>query len=497
MSLSRRAILALTLSLSLAPAALAAPKDSLTIGMQQEPSSLDPTADATASIATIMNGNVYETLLTIDRDGGIAPGVAKSWTVSDDGLTYTFKLEPGHRFSDGTQVDANMVKFSFDRSIQANSTNPRRSDVKFIDSVEAPDLETVVFHLKEPDGFLLFTLTQAPFIIVAPGSADTNATQPVGSGPYKLKQWVRGDRLVLALDDSNPQAQKAKLREVTYKFVPAPAAAAAGLLAGDLDAYPGFPSPESLVQFENDPRFDVSVGTTEGEVVLVLNNGKKPFDDLRVRRAINHLIDRQAVVEGAMFGYGTPIGSFFPPTHPAYVDLTGRYPHDVAAAKALLAEAGYPDGFEVKLEVPPFPYARRSGEIIAQQLADGGIKVDYKVVEWPYWIGEIYKNGQYDMTIVAFTSANDIGNFARGPSYFYHYDNPDFDALYTKIRQEGDLQKQYDLLREAQKMIAEEAVHGFLFQLPQLGIWPKDLAGYWTSSPGNANAPLKDLYWKQ
>jgi peptide/nickel transport system substrate-binding protein len=184
-----------------------------------------------------------------------------------------------------------------------------------------------------------------------------------------------------------------------------------------------------------------------------------------------------------MYGYATPIGSFFPPHHKSYVDLTGRYPLDAEAAKALLAEAGYADGLEVTMRLPPFPYARRSGEIIQSQLAKVGIDAKIENVEWGFWISDVYKKKAYDLTIIAHTSPNDMGNFARGPKYFYGYDNPEFNALWDSIRTEPNPEKLDALLKDGQRFLAEDAVHGFLFQLPRLGVFKTGLSGYWTSAP--------------
>lgn len=496
--LLRRAVLALTLSVMFLPVPLGAqPRDSLVIGMQQEPTSLDPTADATAVIATIMAGNVFETLLRLDDSGTVVPAAAGGWEISDDGLTYRVFLEPDGRFTDGAPFDAEAVVFTFERAMAEDSVNPRRNDFRVIESVEAAGEHEVVFTLSEPDNLFLFNLTQGPFAIVSPATAETNGSEPVGSGPYRLKQWVRGDRLVLERNDDHREAGAAALREVTYKFVPDAAAAVAALLAGDLDAFPNVPSPESLVQFERDDRFTVAVGTTEGEVILAINNSRPPFDDLRVRRAVNHLIDREALIEGAMFGYGTPIGSHFPPHHPAYVDLSGHYPLDPERAKALLAEAGFPDGLDAEMPLPPFPYARRSGEILAQQLAAGGIRVSLQNMEWSLWLNDAFRGKNYDLSVIAHTAPNDYGNYARGVDYFYGYHDPAFDALFQSVRRETDPERTDELLGEVQRFIADSAVHGFLFQLPQLGVYHRDLRGYWTSSPGNAAAPLAQLHWAE
>jgi len=468
-------------------------KSSIVIGMQQEPTVLDPTADATAAIDTIFTHNVYESLTSVTETGEVVPALAESWTVSADGRVFTFNLADNVTFHDGSAFDADDVKFSFDRAMAEDSVNPTKGIFKPIESVEVVDADTVRITLKNPDAFFLFNMAQGDASIVAPETADTNKTNPVGTGAYRFDGWTRGSQMTLVKNPDHRDAGDITIDRVTFRFVADPAAAVAALLSEEIDAFPGMPAPEVLEQFKADPRFDVVVGTTEGEVILALNNARQPMSDIRVRRAINHALDRNAIIQGAYYGFGEPIGSFFPPHHKSYVDLTGEYPHDVAKAKALLAEAGA-EKLSLTLRTPHFPYARRSAEIVQSQLGKAGIDVKIEQVEWGFWIGEVYKKQNYDMTIIAHTSPNDLGNFARGPKYFYGYDNAEFNALWEKISTETDPAKLDALLKDGQRFIARDAVHGFLFQLPLLGVWRKELSGYRKSSPV-LFAPLKDLRW--
>ncbi|MGD9866330.1 MAG: ABC transporter substrate-binding protein, partial [Pseudodonghicola sp.] len=317
--------------------------------------------------------------------------------------------------------------------------------------------------------------------IVAPESVDNDATRPVGTGPFAFDSWTRGDRLVLKKYADYRAADAVSLDRVEFRFIADPAAATAALMSEELDAFPGFPAPELLTQFEADPRFTVVVGSTEGEVILALNNSKPPFDKLEARQALSHAIDRAEIIEGAMYGRAVPIGSFYPPHGPAYVDLTGMYPHDSAKAKAMFEAAGVTD--ELVLRVPPFPYATRSAEIVQAELARAGVKVKVENVEWGFWIDEVYKKRNYDMTIIAHTSPNDLSNFARGPEYFYGYQSDEYDALWTAINTEADEARRHELEKQAQVYLAENAVHGFLFQLPRLAVYRQGVDGFWASAP--------------
>jgi len=255
------------------------------------------------------------------------------------------------RFHDGAAFDAAAAKFSLDRILAPGSINPQRSRLRAIRAVEVVDPSTLRLVLSRRSGGLLQSLAFGSAVMVSPASAN-NAVQPIGTGPFRFLRWRRGDSITL---ERNPdyQGAPAALAQVTFKFITDPTAAFAALMAGDVDAFSNYPAPESFAQFAVDRRFKVFTGTTEMETVLGLNERVAPLSNVLVRRAISHALDRRAIIDGAMFGYGTPIGSHFPPRNPAYVDLTGMYRHDTAKAKELLTQAGYPDGFSLTLKLPP------------------------------------------------------------------------------------------------------------------------------------------------
>ena len=297
---------------ALTPINLANAEDRIRIGVQLEPPHLDPTAGAAAAIDEVVYANVFEGLTRIDQSGAVQPGLATSWVVSDDGLTYTFTLEDGVLFHDGSSFDADDVVFSFERAMAEDSTNAQKALFEPISSVAADGADKVVITLKRPTGHFLFNLGWGDAVIVAPESAESNKALPIGTGPFMFDRWVQGDRIELKRNDAY-WGEAVKLEGAAFQIVPDPAAAVAAMMAGDIDAYPNFPAPENMSQFETDSRFTVKIGTTEGETILAINNGKPPFDDLKVRQAIAHAIDRNAIIDGAMFGYGTPIGSHFAP----------------------------------------------------------------------------------------------------------------------------------------------------------------------------------------
>jgi len=477
----KRAVLTgCALLLTLIPAMLLMPQvaraaGSVTIGMQLEPPILDPTASPAAAISEALYGNLFEGLVQFAVDGSVLPQLAGSWDVSADGLTYLFHLRPGVRFHDGRPFDAAAAKFSLARAVAADSVNPQKSRLGAVRDVESVDERTLKISLRRRSGGLLQSLAFGSFVMVSPDSAANNAGHPVGTGPFRFSEWRRGDSLTLV---RNPDywGRPAALDQVTFKFIADPGAAYAALMAGDVEVFHGYPAPESFAQFTADPRFAVFVGTTEGETILSLNNRRPALNNLLVRRAIAHALDRRAIIDGAMFGYGTPIGSHFPPRNPAYVDLTQQYPHDVAAAKRLLAQAGYPQGFAVSLKLPPPSYARRSGEIIAAQLAAVGIHAAIENLEWAQWLDQVFARHDFDMSIVMHAEPLDYDIYARD-EYYFGYSNADFKALMAALEDTVDPVQRSGLLQRIQRKIADDAVNGFLFQYPQLSVWNAHLQG--------------------
>ena len=421
------------------------------------------------------------------------PALAHSWDISDDGLTYTFHLHDGVTFHDGSACDAEDVKFSLDRARAEDSTNAQKVLFAAIDSVDVVDALTVRVTLSRPEGAFLFNMGWGDAVIVAPETAADNATQPIGTGPFMFSDWVQGDRVELTRYPDY-WGEPVALESATFKFISDPTAAFAAVMAEDVDAFPNFPAPETLAQLEADSRFSVVVGSTEGETILAMNNGRAPFDDLKVRQAFSHAIDRQAIIDGAMFGYGTPIGTHFAPHHPAYVDLTGQYPYDPERARALLAEAGHGDGFTVSLKLPPPSYARRGGEIIQQQLAEIGVTAEIENLEWAQWLEGPFHGRDYDLTIVSHTEPMDIGIYARD-DYYFDYQSEAFDALMDELNNTTDPAARTELFQQAQRQVTDDAVNVFLFELAKTGVWNARLTGLWANSPVQAN-DLTGVSWE-
>jgi peptide/nickel transport system substrate-binding protein len=471
-----------------------AARTDLVLGMPLEPPHLDPTAGAAAAIDEVLYANVFEGLTRIGAGGEVLPALAESWTVSDDGTVYTFKLRTGAKFHDGTPFSADDVKFSLDRARAEDSVNAQKALFGAIGSVDVVDPATVKVTLKNQQGSFLYNLGWGDAVIVSPKTADTNKENPVGTGPFKFSAWAKGSSITI-VRNADYWGTPVALEKAEFRIIPDAAAAVPALLSGDVQALPNFNLGDAIPQVEADPRFKIVIGATEGETVLSTNNKKPPFDNLKVRQAIAHTLDRKAIIDGASSGLGTPIGSHFSPANAAYVDLTGTYPHDPAKARELLKEAGFENGFKATLKLPPVAYARDGGQIIASQLREIGIDLEIIPVEWADWLDQVFTRKDYDLSIVSHTEPNDIDIYSR-KDYYFNYDNPAFDKVIEELNLTSDEARRTELFQQAQKILADDAVNGFLFELPKIGIWDAKVEGLWANAPIQAN-DLTGVKWAE
>jgi peptide/nickel transport system substrate-binding protein len=498
MTLRRRTLAQATALLALPGLALDSraqrAKDSVVLGMVLEPTpGLDPTMAAAAAIGEVVHYNILEGLTKVTDGGSVLPLLCVDWTNDPDGKSYNFKLRTGVKFSDGTPFDAEAVRFSFERAKASDSTNKAKKTVfDNISSIATPAPDTVILTLHNPDATLPFRLAENTAVILSPKSAATTATQPVGTGPFKLDSWQKGTAITLVKWDGYRDAAAIKLRRATFRFINDNAAQVAALLAGDIDGMPRFGAVQNLKQFQGDKRFVVGIGSTTGKCILAINNKKKPLDDVRVRRAISHAIDRKAFIDGVLEGLAAPIGSHAAPTDLGYLDLTGLYPYDPEKAKALLKQAGVAAPLNLTLTLPPPSYARKGGEVVAAMLAKVGINAKIENVEWAQWLSGAFK-GNFDLTLINHVEPLDYVQYAD-PAYYWGYDSPAFRALVKKRNEGGRGRQQVALYGDIQRQIATDAVNAFLFNPAQVSVAKRGLKGLWTSSPIFAN-DLSQVYW--
>ncbi|MGE0749683.1 MAG: ABC transporter substrate-binding protein [Variibacter sp.] len=483
-------------ALLLGAAVLSAPahaaKDQVVMALATEPPGLDPTMQASTAVSEVTWMNIFEGLTRFDESGKIQPALAESWT-HEGNKAFTFKLRKGVKFHDGSELTAADVKFTFERNTSDKSTNKRKRIFANMESIETPDPLTVKITLKKPSALLPFFLAEATAAILSPKTAEKDGTNPIGTGPYKFVSWTRGDSLKLEKFADYNGPVKPTIAHATIRFINDENAQIAALEAGDVDYVPVVGAVESVDGFKDDKRFQTLVGMTQGVMFLGLNNKQAPFTDLKIRQALYHALDRQAVNIGTHNGYGKPMGAQTTPLNPYWVDTSGIYEYDVASAKKLLAEAGKPNGFEVNLKILPIPSTRRAAEIIVAQLAQVGVKVRIEVLETAQWLEVVFRNKNYDMTILSQQEPWSILNYTD-PKYLYQYDSAEFRKLIDEAEastNDADLRAK---LAAAQKRQAKDVPSLWLYDFPKVGVARKELTGLWKNSPAPAY-PLAELRW--
>lgn len=466
--------------------------DTIHVGIQLEPTSLDPTSSASSSTSEITYDNIFEGLTKIDRDGNVQPLLARSWVVSSDGMSYTFLLRHDVHFHDGTLLTPEVVIFSIKRLSSSIPDNPQKELFTDISSVEQDGPDTVKINLSEPNADFLFNLGLPAAVIVHPATVTMNKNQPIGTGPYTFKKWIKEDRIVL---DAFPHywGDSPAIKHAEFIFTPSRIQMESALAEGLVDGYQDGSGHNLLNKFAMRRDYVITEGFNEGKVILAINNARPPFNDLRVRRALALAIDKRALAQDPDLKAGKLIGSHFSPRHPAYVELNDRYPYDPTKARKLLLQAGFGSGFDLTIAVPPTSYAQISSFHIASQLEAIGLRVRLIKMTWAEWMSQVFTTKDYDLTIICHVEPFDIHIYAKD-NYYFNYNNMQFKELWRKIKRTTDETIRNKLLGDAQRMLAEDCVNVFLYMKPQHGIWNARLQGAWTSVPIPAIV-LSDMRW--
>ncbi len=449
------------------------------VGIIQEPTSMDPTADATASIATCLLSNVYEGLVRLDATGKIVGNLARSWETSSDGTTVTFHLAQGVKWHDGSAFSAQDVVYSWNRAKDPANKNPHADYWGPVQSVTATDDHTVKVALSTYSDNWLFHMGAGSACIVSQKTVDGNKTSPVGTGPFKFGAWNRGSSLQLTRNDGY-WGSKARLKEVEFRFIGDANAMNNALTAGDIDAIGQVGGPEQLQAFTSNQNFRVIKGAPTGKVMVSINNKSGPLADKRVRQAIYAAIDRKAWIDGIQSGYAVPIGSHAAPNggEPYYVDETSVNTHDVAKAKQLLAAAGQSSLTLRLAQISAFPYAVRGSDILNSQLKAIGVTLSITPMEFPRWLNSVFLAPQdYDLTIINHVEERDIGNYAN-PKYYWGYNNPTVASQIKQADAEPNEGKRKDLYAQVLKTLAADAVNAWVMSPNQLAVLKHNFQGY-------------------
>lgn len=446
----------------------------LTVGLVAEPASLDFTTVDGAAIPQALLDNVYETLVTLDQEGNIVPALAESYEVSEDGLTYTFTLRSDVAFSNGEAFTAADAVFSIERVQSDDWTISLKSAMDVVASAEATGEHELTVTLSEPSNAWLPAMTTRIGAMFDEGGVANLAEEAIGTGPFVFEDWDRGNELVLTRN-ADYWGEQPYFAEVALRYFQDGNAVNNAMLTGSINVIGTVQAPESLAEFESD-EFQIVEGTTNGEVVLSFNNGRAPFDDLRVRQAARYAIDNETLIDTCWAGRGEEIGSMVPPTDPWYEDRTGDYEFDPERAAALLADADA-TGVEVALRIPSLPYAVACGTVVESMMEDAGFDVTVDELEFPAaWVETVFTAGDFDSSIVAHVEPRDLGNVFGNPDYYTAYGTPELQEILTRA-DTGTVEEQNEAMKEAATLISEDAAAEFLFLLPNLMVAEPDITG--------------------
>lgn len=465
-----------TTSSSSAPATSGAPSNLndpvIVVGAVLEPTSLDITKQAGAALDAVLLDNIYETLLMVDKDGNILPGLAQLPSFSADRATLTMKLQSGATFSDGKAFTSADAKWSLD-TFRATG-NQGAAALKSVTDVAAPDASTIVIKLSAADNDLPFSLTRR-YGAVLEANAPNLQNTAVGTGPFTLTKWNVGSSIQMTRNESY-WATKPKISGATFQYFTDPNAAINALTTGDVDILTGGRS-ELVAPLKDNPDFTVTQGTTNGEFTLGFNNSRPFFSDVKVRKAIRQGIDNQGFLD-LNNGFGTLIGGPVPPTDPWYEDLTGVAPYDKAAAKKAIDDAGLA-GTQLDFEYPNI-YPETYADYIKSQLAEIDINVNITRIEFSVWLDKVFAKGDYDLTVVNHVEPHDIGNYAN-KDYYWHYDSPTVQKLIADAKTAPTEDARVALLKQAAKQVSEDSPVDWIFLASDLTVAKKNITGYPTN----------------
>ena len=454
-----------------------AAEGALNVGIAQDlDDSPDPHKTVKAGTREIMF-NVFEGLVKPTTDGDLAPAIAERYEISPDGTTYTFTLREGVKFHNGEPVQMKDVLYSIRRCADDTEGEPLVPAFSAISDLSA-DGNVLTITLAEPNNEFLSYLTTA----ILPEGYDGQDTAPIGTGPFKFVSRAAQESIVMERFDDY-WGEKPALSRVTFKIIENADSIVMSLQSGAVDLFSHLTTTQ-IAQLGDD--FNVAQGTMNLVQALYLNNKEKPLDDVRVRQALCYAIDREQIIDLAFDGYGAPLGSSMYPAFGKYFDesLTDYYPHDVAKAKALLAEAGYPDGFDLKITAPSnYKPHMDTAEVLVQQLSEAGVRATIVPVEWESWVSDTYVGRNYQSTIVGVDAANMTARsmlerfVSTASNNFTNYNNADYDALFARAIACYDDAEQTAIYREMEKNLTENAANVYIQDLADLIAVRKGLEG--------------------
>ena len=434
----------------------------LTVAMATEIDSLDPFNATAGDTKTVMD-QIFDGLLDVDEDGNLVPDLAESYEISEDGLTYTFKLKEGVKFHDESDFSADDVYYTYDKLSGLSSGEPMSSKFSVIKEMEVISPTEIKMTLDAINNSFIYLQNQP----IVKRDYEDNQTKPLGTGPYKFVSYTPGEGMVMErFDDYHRKDHVAKIKQVNVVRIADNQALVMALNNGEVDLASKLTADELEQVSESTDSYSHPQNLVQ---LLGLNNKVKPFDDIRVRQAIAHAIDKDELIEAVAGGKASKIcSSFSPALKDFYNDLEEMYPTDVEKAKELLAEAGYPDGISFTMTVPSdYKFHMDTAELIQAQLKKAGINATIDPIEFSTWLDRVYKDRDYETTIAGFIGYTDpirvLDRYvSTNDKDYLNYESEEYDKAITNAMETLDRDELIKNVKDAQEIIARDCAAVFL-----------------------------------
>lgn len=470
-------LILIALMLSSCSAPKSGQKDTSVLRMAKsvDPDGLDPqrsVAESTFEITSVL----YDTLLEVQEDGTLEPGIAESYQLSEDGLKLNFVIKEGLRFHNDKALDAQAVRDSFLRLQEEES--PRAKDYANFTDIQVISDREVAFTLAEPSSEVL-TLFAYPWSAIVEASAENLRSKPVGSGAYQLVEWIPQQHILLKAFDGS--YRDAKIPNVKILMIPDTAAQITSLEKGELDL---IEIPAESVGKIDTTKVNLLRFPRNGLQLMAMNSANPYLAQKKVREAIAYAINIADIQEAVWNGVGVPIGSHYPPGVKGYIDLTGKYPYNPQKSEALLKELDLYGKIKLRMMLPKsYPEYVAAGQIIANQLEQVGFEVDQEIIEWASWLSDVYNGRDYDLTIIGHTGRLEpyallAKYLSDGSENYFNYVNPELDELLHAVKKEQDPDKRVEIYQKIQTLLAEEIPAIYLRTPERIIATSKALKGY-------------------
>ncbi len=456
-----------------------AKQDKVVVAVPQDPDYLDPHLSAASGTTEIMF-NVFEGLLKADPSGRVIPAIAKDYTISNDGLTYTFKLQQGIHFHNGKEVTMEDVAYSYKR-LKGDITGEPLSEAFEEVEINVVDDETIAFQLTEVNSGFLVNFTKA--VIPSGLGEEAHNKTPIGTGPYKFKGYNPSQNIVLEKFDDYRIEGIPKINEVEFRIFADSQSAFMSLLAGEVDMYPRMETENIEMLPEN---YYYVEGMQNMVQLMSMNNATEPLNDVKVRQAINYAIDTDFIIEAVANGKGTKLGSNMSPVMSFFYEdgLQDKYNINIEKAKHLLKDAGYEKGFELTITVPSnYDLHVKTAEVIVEQLKAVDIQASIELVEWGIWLDRVYKGRDYETTIIGLTGKLDPNNIlfryeTNYPRNYMNYSNEQYDTIIAQAVKTTNEEERARLYKEAQVLLADEVPAVYIMDPNFIVALKSNLKGY-------------------